>query len=99
MNSEKHTGERKYSIIDKKTFEYLSREKKKGTNALCFNKFKADFVIDTDIQNLKVGDEIEINGTLIKITKIGKDCYPNDCDLYKETGKTCCLTTGVVFAK
>lgn len=99
MANDKHTAERKYSLIDKKTYEYIESEKKKGTSALCFYKFKADFIIDNDIKNLKVDDEIEVNGILMKITKIGKACYPNECDLYKKTGKECFLTTGVAFAK
>lgn len=99
MYKEKHTSERKYSLIDKKTNEYLVDAKKHDIIGLCFEKFKADYIVDMDIQKLKVGDEIKVDDTLMIITKVGKNCYPSDCGLYKMDGKACRLATNVAFAK
>lgn len=95
----KHEENRKYSIIDSETKEYLDDVKNNGISGLCFNKFKADFVFDSKIKDLKISDKICIDGIEMIITKIGKECYPSNCELFKRYNKTCKLKDGVAFAK
>lgn len=98
-NLKDYVKEKKYSIIDKKTKMYLDNVKKSSIQGLCFNKFKADFVFDGNIKYLNVGDTIYINGIKMIITKIGKGCYPMDCDFFKKNSKFCELKNGIAFAK
>ena len=96
MPMEKHSNNRKYSLIDKDVFEW--QEKMKITEkGLCIKKFKADFII-SDLKKYKLGDEIIINNEKCHITEVGKRCFPNDCDLYKEQSSSCKLKDGVAFA-
>ena len=65
MAEDKHSENRKYSIIDKDVFDWLNSAKEKGINGLCFKKFKADFIIEGFLKNYKEGDEIELNAKFV----------------------------------
>lgn len=96
---DKYSENRKYSIIDIDTKEFLDTMKKNNEKGLCFNKFKTDFVFDGDIKDLNVGDKINIDGIDMIITQIGKACYQNECELYKKSRTSCKLKENVAFAK
>ena len=98
MVEEKHSENRKYSIIDKDVFVWLNSAKKKGIDGLCFNKFKADFIIDGFIKNYKKDDEIELNGEVYHIKILGKKCFGKECGLFNQMNKACSLKVGVGFA-
>ena len=93
---EKHSSNRKYSLIDKEVFDWQEGMKALG-KGLCTKKFKADVVVD-GLSKYKLGDEITINNEKCHITELGKRCFFGECDLYKENDSSCRLKDGVAFA-
>ena len=49
------------------------------------------------VHKLKIGSKIIINGVILEITQIGKECH-NDCEIKRQTGK-CIMPKYGVFAK
>lgn len=93
---EKHSSNRKYSLIDKEVFDWQEKIKALG-KGLCTKKFKADVVVD-GLSKYKLGDEIIINNEKCHITEVGKRCFFNECDLYRENSSSCKLKDGIAFA-
>lgn len=79
------------SLMDIKLIEYM-----KDKDGLCFKKFHADLITDDiDYSKLKENDIVSTQGKRIKITKVGKRCFP-ECTL-KE--KPCLLSSNVAFGE
>ncbi len=70
----------------------------KKIDGLCTKKFKADILTDDiDYTDLKTGDILDIDGKKIKLTKVGKPCFP-ECPLPKDQ-KPCILNRNVAFGE
>ena len=77
------------SLMDESLIEYM-----KDKDGLCFKKFHADIITkDIDYLKLKVGDIVEIDNKKIRLTKVGKSCFP-ECKL---DNKPCKLSKYVAF--
>lgn len=73
-------------------------EEIKNIDGFCTKKFKADYVTEgVDYGKLAEGDILELGGRKIRITKVGKPCFP-DCPVPKEQ-KPCILNRSVAFGE
>lgn len=93
---EKYSSNRKYSLIDKDVFDWQENVKALS-KGLCIKKFRADVVVE-GLNKYKLGDEITINNEKCHITEVGKKCFYDECDLYRENSSSCKLKDGVAFA-
>lgn len=79
------------SLMDEKMIEYC-----KNNDGLCMKKFHADIISkDIDYSKLKPGDIITIDNKKIRLTKIGKPCFP-ECSF---SFKPCLLSKNVAFGE
>lgn len=51
-----------------------------------------------DLSQLKIGDFLQVNGAVLEITQIGKECHNSGCAIKKATGD-CIMPREGVFAK
>ena len=79
------------SLMDEKMINYM-----KTNNGLCMKKFHADIITnDIDYSSIKPGDIIKVNNKKIRLTKVGKSCFP-ECSL---NNKPCPLSKNVAFGE
>ena len=79
------------SLMDKAMVSYM-----KENDGLCMKKFHADIITDNiDYASIKPGDIIEVNNKKIRLTKVGKSCFP-ECKL---DNKPCPLSKNVAFGE
>lgn len=79
------------SLMDERMIDYM-----KNGDGLCFKKFHADIITkDIDYLSLKVGDVLTIDSKKIRLTKVGKSCFP-ECNL---EDKPCLLSKCVAFGE
>ena len=79
------------SLMDKAMVSYM-----KENDGLCMKKFHADIITENiDYSKVKPGDIIEVNNKKIRLTKVGKSCFP-ECSL---TNKPCPLSKNVAFGE
>lgn len=87
-------GEKEVSIL---TFEGREQigDSKEG---ICMKRFYGNIEIKgLDITKLAIGQRLKIDHTILEITVIGKECFP-ECSLLQR-GEICPLPTSVAFAK
>lgn len=79
------------SMMDISMIDYM-----KDNDGLCMKKFHTDIITENiDYSKLKVGDIINVNNKKIRLTKIGKSCFP-ECKL---DNKPCPLSKNVAFGE
>ncbi|MFA7533570.1 MAG: hypothetical protein WCY46_04510 [Tissierellaceae bacterium] len=87
-------GEKEVSIL---TFEGREQigDSKEG---ICMKRFYGNVEIKgLDVESLAIGQRLKIDNTILEITVIGKECFP-ECNLLKR-GEICPLPTSVAFAR
>lgn len=85
-------GKKQISIMTEEVCRFLETEEVKG---LCFQRFKANLVLDGQIE-LEVGDRIRAGGTLLLVTGKKGPCF-EECRRYQR-GMDCMLKEGCWFA-
>lgn len=88
-------GERQVSIFTEEGWKEITD---KGLKGLCINKFYENIrVKGLNLDNISQSSILAIGGAFLKITEIGKNCFP-ECNIIKK-GKNCPLHREVIFAK
>lgn len=88
-------GDKQLSILSLKTREAIDQLKDQG---LCIPRFYANLTLEgLDPSTLKLGQELRLGRSLLKISQLGKECFP-ECSLVKE-GKECDLAREAIFAR
>lgn len=63
-----------------------------------FGDFGENFVLEgIDLENIKIGDKLEIGQGVIEITQIGKECHTK-CNIFKTVGH-CIMPKNGIFGK
>jgi MOSC domain-containing protein YiiM len=89
-------GKRNVSFITSEGNNRLINDRIRG---FCHMKFKANFVVDgIDVDNLTVGELLQIGDAVIKITEIGKECYI-DCPIIKKFNTLCAVNEQIFFGE
>ncbi|HCX64057.1 MAG TPA: hypothetical protein DHN33_02445 [Eubacteriaceae bacterium] len=88
-------SERMELTLSDESFHGLINQTNK--DGFCIARFQENITVDAiDFSNLQAGDVLEGKETKIKITQMGKACFPN-CPLYR--GESCGLNRYAVFAR
>lgn len=91
----RESGDKQVSIFTKEGRECIEREKIKG---LCIERFYENITIEgVNIQNLHIGQKLNIGNTIQEITSIGKKCFI-ECELVIKD-RPCPLSREVIFTK
>ena len=97
LEGDRHFGDETNQIclMDEEVRKSIDADPEKG---FCYKKIHEN-VLTSGIayEDLKAGDRIELDGTVLEITAAGKHCYPDLCDLAK-SGEKCPLRGGIAFA-
>ncbi len=88
-------GDKQLSILTLETREAIEQLRDQG---LCIPRFYANLTLEgLDPSTLKLGQELRLGRSLLKISQLGKECFP-ECSLVKE-GKECDLARRAIFAR
>lgn len=86
-------GDREVCLMTNQTLKSLENY----SDGMCVKRFSESILIDYDPNLIKVGHIIDFNGVQIKVTKLGKKCYP-ECLLIQRQ-ETCPLSQHIMFGK
>ncbi len=92
-----------YSKGGEKQISFFSEEGRnkietQGIEGICTKRFYENITIkNLHLKNLQIGSLIKIEESILEVSHIGKECFP-DCNLLK-IGKFCPLAKDVIFAK
>ncbi|MBU5675015.1 hypothetical protein KQI88_01110 [Alkaliphilus sp. MSJ-5] len=89
-------SKRGISFISFEGYKRLTDDEIKG---FCHNRFNANFVVNNiDMKGLALGQLLQIGDSVVKITKLEKDCLP-DCPIIKDSGVSCAVNKQAFFAE
>ncbi|BES65059.1 MOSC domain-containing protein [Gottschalkiaceae bacterium SANA] len=96
LEGDLHAGKdgRQVSFMGIETFRVIQKSEVKG---YCTNKFVENITTENiELWNLTVGTELKIGETIMRVTKVGKECF-RGCPVREQEG-SCIMLNQVVFA-
>ena len=97
LEADGHAGTpgRSVSLLDRGTIERFAAET--GIETPGYGAFGENLTVRMeDGPDLSVGDVIEIDGVVLLVERIGKECHGDDCSIYRRTGR-CVMPDHGVF--
>ncbi|MCX7841455.1 MAG: MOSC domain-containing protein [Clostridia bacterium] len=78
--------------------ESIDKIKALGVEGLCWGKFAENITTEgIELYSLPVGTRLDINGVIMEVTQIGKECHKG-CAIYHQVGD-CVMPREGIFAK
>jgi len=88
----------------KRGISFISSEGNKRLNddefkGFCHNRFKSNFVVNgIDTKDLTVGQLLQIGESIVRITKVKKNCLP-ECPIIKDSNVSCDVNKEAFFGE
>lgn len=97
INGDAHAGNwhRQVSLLGQ---ESIDKVKALGIKGLCTGKFAENITTEgIELYSLPIGALFEINGAVLEVTQIGKECH-RKCAIYRQIGD-CVMPREGIFAR
>ena len=97
LKGDAHGGKwhRQVSLLAQESIDRMTAE---GVTGLSAGKFAENITTEgIELHTLPIGTKLEINGVLMEVTQIGKECH-HKCAIYHQVGK-CVMPLEGIFAR